>query len=89
MIGMAVDANVLIFERIREEKAKGKIIRLAVKNGYERAFTTIVDSNLTTLITALILYAVGTGPVKGFAIVLIAGLLINMFTAVFVTRVSL
>jgi SecD/SecF fusion protein len=87
MIGMAVDANVLIFERIREEKAKGKAIRLAVKNGYERAFTTIVDSNLTTLITALILYAVGTGPVKGFAIVLIAGLLINMFTAVFVTRV--
>ncbi|MFV1974231.1 MAG: protein translocase subunit SecD [Candidatus Scalindua sp.] len=87
MIGMAVDANVLIFERIREEKAKGKTIRLAVKNGYERAFTTIVDSNITTLITALILYAVGTGPVKGFAIVLIAGLLINMFTAVFVTRV--
>lgn len=87
MIGMAVDANVLIFERIREEKAKGKVIRLAVKNGYERAFTTIVDSNLTTLITALILYTVGTGPVKGFAIVLIAGLLINMFTAVFVTRV--
>ncbi len=87
MIGMAVDANVLIFERIREEKMKGKTIILAVKNGYERAFTTIVDSNLTTLITALILYAVGTGPVKGFAIVLIAGLLINMFTAVFVTRV--
>ena len=87
MIGMAVDANVLIFERIREEKAKGKAIKLAIKNGYERAFTTIVDSNLTTLITALILYAVGTGPVKGFAIVLIAGLLINMFTAVFVTRV--
>lgn len=87
MMGMAVDANVLIFERIREEKAKGKAIRLAVKNGYERAFITIVDSNLTTLITALILYAVGTGPVKGFAIVLIAGLLINMFTAVFVTRV--
>ena len=87
MIGMAVDANVLIFERIREEKERGKTIRLAVKNGYERAFTTIVDSNITTLITALILYAVGTGPVKGFAIVLIAGLLINMFTAVFVTRV--
>lgn len=87
MIGMAVDANVLIFERIREEKTKGKAIKLAIKNGYERAFTTIVDSNLTTLITALILYAVGTGPVKGFAIVLIAGLLINMFTAVFVTRV--
>lgn len=87
MIGMAVDANVLIYERIREEKERGKAIRHAVKNGYERAFTTIVDSNVTTLITAFILYAVGTGPVKGFAIVLIAGLLINMFTAVFVTRV--
>ncbi len=87
MIGMAVDANVLIYERIREEKGKGKAIKLAVKNGYERAFTTIVDSNVTTLITAIILYAVGTGPVKGFAIVLIVGLLINMFTAVFVTRV--
>jgi SecD/SecF fusion protein len=87
MIGMAVDANVLIYERIREEKGKGKTIKHAVKNGYERAFTTIVDSNVTTLITAFILYAVGTGPVKGFAIVLIAGLLINMFTAIFVTRV--
>ena len=87
MIGMAVDANVLIFERIREEKERDKTIRHAVKNGYERAFTTIVDSNVTTLITAVILYAVGTGPVKGFAIVLIAGLLINMFTSVFVTRV--
>lgn len=87
MIGMAVDANVLIFERIREEGARGKSIKVAIKNGYERAFTTIVDSNVTTLITAFILYAVGTGPVKGFAIVLIVGLLINMFTAVFVTRV--
>ncbi len=87
MIGMAVDANVLIYERIREEKSKGKVLKLAVKNGYERAFTTIVDSNVTTLITAVILYAVGTGPVKGFAIVLITGLLINMFTAVVVTRV--
>ncbi|NOG86118.1 MAG: protein translocase subunit SecD [Planctomycetes bacterium] len=87
MIGMAVDANVLIFERIREEKNKNRVIKLAVKNGYERAFTTIVDSNVTTLITAIILYAVGTGPVKGFAVVLITGLLINMFTAVFVTRV--
>ncbi len=87
MIGMAVDANVLIFERIREEKNKNRVIKLAVKNGYDRAFTTIVDSNVTTLITAIILYAVGTGPVKGFAVVLITGLLINMFTAVFVTRV--
>ncbi|HLG30875.1 MAG TPA: protein translocase subunit SecD, partial [Candidatus Brocadiales bacterium] len=85
-IGMAVDANVLIFERIREEKAKGKPIKLAVKAGYERAFTTIFDSNLTTLITGVILAAVGTGPVKGFAWVLILGLIINMFTAIFVTR---
>ncbi len=87
MVGMAVDANVLIFERIREEKAKGKPIPLAMKTGYERAFTTIIDSNLTTLITALILYAVGTGPIKGFGITLSIGLLINLFTAVFVTRV--
>ncbi|MBI4007913.1 MAG: protein translocase subunit SecD [Planctomycetes bacterium] len=85
-IGMAVDANVLIFERIREEKGKGKPIKLAVKAGYERAFTTIFDSNLTTLITGVILAAVGTGPVKGFAWVLILGLIINMFTAIFVTR---
>ncbi|MDR4498146.1 MAG: protein translocase subunit SecD [Candidatus Scalindua sp.] len=87
MIGMAVDANVLIFERIREEKDKNRSIKLAVKNGYERAFTTIIDSNVTTLITAIVLYAVGTGPIKGFAVVLITGLLINMFTAVFVTRI--
>ncbi|HHT9120366.1 MAG TPA: protein translocase subunit SecD, partial [Candidatus Hypogeohydataceae bacterium YC41] len=86
MVGMAVDANVLIFERIREEKAKGRPIPLAMKMGYERAFTTIIDSNLTTLITALILYAVGTGPIKGFGITLSVGLLINLFTAVFVTR---
>lgn len=87
MVGMAVDANVLIFERIREEKAKGKPVPLAMKTGYERTFTTIIDSNLTTLIAALILYAVGTGPIKGFGITLSIGLLVNLFTAVFVTRV--
>ena len=86
-IGMAVDANVLIFERIREEKEKGKLLRVAVKDGYQRAFLTIVDANLTTLITALILYAVGTGPVKGFAVTLSAGIVFSMFTALFVTRV--
>lgn len=86
-IGMAVDANVLIFERIREEKNAGRPIKLAVKNGYDRAFVTIFDSNLTTLITAVILAAVGTGPIKGFAWVLIIGLLVNMFTAILVTRV--
>ncbi len=85
-LGIAVDANVLIFERIREEKRSGKSIKLAVKNGYEKAFTTIFDANLTTLITAVILAAVGTGPVKGFAWVLIVGLLVNMFTSIFVTR---
>ncbi|MFQ5957634.1 MAG: protein translocase subunit SecD, partial [Candidatus Brocadiales bacterium] len=87
IVGMAVDANVLIFERIREEKDKGKAIPLALKTGYDKAFSTIIDSNLTTLITALILYAVGTGPVKGFGITLTVGLIVNLFTAIFVTRV--
>ncbi|MEK7289705.1 MAG: protein translocase subunit SecD [Planctomycetota bacterium] len=86
MIGMGIDANVLIFERIREEKAKGKPIRTAVKAGYEKAFSAIFDSNVTTLITGVILAAVGTGPVKGFAWTLIIGLSINLFTAIFVTR---
>ena len=87
MIGMGIDANVLIFERIREEKAKGKPVRAAVKAGYEKAFSAIFDSNVTTLITGVILAAVGTGPVKGFAWTLILGLIINLFTAIFVTRV--
>lgn len=87
MIGMGIDSNVLIFERIREEKAKGKSLRAAVKAGYEKAFSAIFDSHVTTLITGVILAAVGTGPVKGFAWTLILGLIINLFTAVFVTRV--
>ncbi|MFO0792674.1 MAG: protein translocase subunit SecD [Candidatus Brocadiaceae bacterium] len=87
MIGMGIDSNVLIFERIREEKAKGKPIRAAVKAGYEKAFSAIFDSHITTLITGSILAAVGTGPVKGFAWSLIIGLIINLFTSVFVTRV--
>ena len=87
IVGMAVDANVLIFERIREEINRGKAIPQALRTGYEKAFTTIIDSNLTTLITALILYAVGTGPVKGFGITLTIGLVVNLFTAIFVTRV--
>ncbi|MBV6518118.1 MAG: hypothetical protein DCC43_05950 [Candidatus Brocadia sp.] len=86
MIGMGIDANVLIFERIREEKDKGKPTRAAVKAGYEKAFSAIFDSNITTLITGVILAAVGTGPVKGFAWTLILGLIINLFTAIFVTR---
>ncbi len=85
-LGMAVDANVLIFERIREEFAAGRNAGDAVKNGYGRAFTAIFDSNLTTIITGIILFVVGTGPVRGFAITLTAGVVISMFTAVVVTR---
>ena len=85
-LGMAVDANVLIFERIREEFAAGKAAGEAIKNGYGRAFTAIFDSNLTTIITGVILFVVGTGPVRGFAITLTAGVVISMFTAVVVTR---
>ena len=85
-LGMAVDANVLIFERIREEFQRGKAAGEAVSNGYGRAFTAIFDSNLTTIITGVILFVVGTGPVRGFAITLTAGVCISMFTAVVVTR---
>lgn len=85
-IGMAVDANVLVFERIREEMRAGKTNLAAVDTGYGRAFVTIVDSNATTIITAIALYFVGTGAIRGFAITLAAGLVINVITAVFVTR---
>ena len=85
-IGMAVDANVLIFERIREELDLGKSVRNAVDLGFSRAFGTIVDSNLTTLIAALFLFQFGTGPIKGFAVTLSVGILVSMFTAVFVSR---
>lgn len=86
-VGMAVDANVLIFERIREELRMGKTIRAAIDNGYGRAFTTILDSNLTTLLTAVILYQFGTGPIRGFALTLSIGIIVSMFTAILVTRV--
>jgi SecD/SecF fusion protein len=86
-IGMSVDANVLIFERIREEQMRGSSLRIAIRNGYQKAFTAIFDSNLTTVISALILYWVGSEDIKGFAIVLILGLISNLFTAVFATRV--
>jgi SecD/SecF fusion protein len=86
-IGMAVDANVLIFERIREELELKKPIAAALLAGYKKAFVTILDSNLTTLITAVILYYMGSGPVKGFALTLAIGLLASMFTGIFVTRV--
>jgi len=85
-IGMAVDANVIIFERIREELSKGKTPKSAIESGYNRAITTIIDANLTTVIASLVLYQFGTGPIKGFATVLFWGILISMFTAVYVTR---
>ncbi len=85
-VGMAVDANVLIFERIREELAAGKTPRTAVDSGFEQALSAIIDSNLTTLITAIILYQFGTGPVKGFAVTLSIGIVASFFSAVFVTR---
>ena len=85
-LGMAVDANVIIFERIREEFAAKASAGTALKNGYGRAFTAILDSNITTIVTGIILFVVGTGPVRGFAITLTAGVVISMFTAVIVTR---
>ncbi len=85
-VGMAIDCNVLIFERIREELRNGTPIQSAIHNGFARAFATVVDSNVTTLIVAVILFAIGTGSIKGFAVVLIIGILTSMFTAVTVTR---
>jgi preprotein translocase subunit SecD len=86
-IGMAVDANVLIFERIREELRAGKTVRAAIDTGYARAFSAILDANVTTLITAVVLYQFGTGPIRGFALTLSIGILTSMFTALVVTRV--
>ena len=85
-VGMSVDANVIIFERIREESRKGKTPRTAIDSGYARALTTIIDANVTTLVAALVLYQFGTGPIRGFATVLFWGIIISMFTAIFVTR---
>ncbi len=85
-IGMAVDASVLIYERIREERKAGKSIRSAVKAGYSRAFVTILDANLTTLITALVLYKFGTGPIRGFAVTLSIGILASMFCSLVFSR---
>ncbi len=86
-LGMAVDANVLIYERAKEELKAGKNVRAALSDGYKNAFSAIFDSNLTSIITGVILYNFGTGPIKGFAVTLIIGLLCSFFTAVFVTRV--
>jgi len=85
-VGMSIDANVIIFERIREEQRKGKTPRAAIDAGYDRALTTIIDANVTTLVAALVLYQFGTGPIRGFATVLFWGIVISMFTAIFVTR---
>ena len=85
-VGMCIDSNVIIFERIREELRKGKTPKSAIEAGYNRAITTIIDANLTTIIASLVLYQFGTGPIKGFATVLFWGILISMFTAVYVTR---
>ncbi|OGQ33839.1 MAG: protein-export membrane protein SecD [Deltaproteobacteria bacterium RIFCSPHIGHO2_12_FULL_43_9] len=85
-VGMAVDANVLIYERIREELAIGKTARAAIEAGYQKAFSSIVDSNLTTAAAAVILYFFGTGPVKGFAVTLLIGIVCSMYTAIVATR---
>jgi len=85
-VGMAVDANVLIFSRIREELANGLPPHSAINSGFDRAFTTILDANLTTLIVAVILYAIGSGPVQGFAVTLSIGIVTSMFTAIVGTR---
>lgn len=88
-IGLAVDANVIIFERVREELRAGKRLRAAIQAGWGRAFNTILDANLTSLITAAILFYFGTGPVRGFAVTLSVGIVVSMFTALFVTRTLL
>jgi len=86
-IGMAVDANVIIFERIREELRRGLTAKAAIVEGYSRATLTILDANITTVIAAVILYQFGTGPVRGFAVTLTLGIITSMFTAIFVTRI--
>lgn len=85
-IGMAVDSNVLIFERIREELRNGKVVASAVDVGFGKAFLTIIDTHVTTIVSAIFLFVFGTGPIRGFAVTLVAGLLANLFTAVFVSR---
>jgi preprotein translocase subunit SecD len=83
---MAVDANVLIFERIREELDRGKTVRTAIDEGFRHALTAIVDTSVTTILTAAVLYQYGTGPVRGFAVTLIAGISASLFSAIFVVR---
>jgi len=85
-IGMAVDANVIIFERIRENLDLGKTVRTAVDTGFERAMVTILDANITTLITAIVLYQFGTGPIKGFAVTLSIGIVGSLFASILVVK---
>lgn len=86
VIGMAVDANVLIYERIREETNRGSSLRMAIQNGFSKAFSTIIDSNVTTLLTAIVLFMIGTDTVKGFAVTLFIGIVMSMFTALYLGR---
>ena len=86
-MGMAVDANVLIYERIREELRAGKGIKLAIADGYKHAYSAIIDSNVTTILTGIVLYVFGQGPIKGFATTLVIGILTSLFTAIFITRI--
>ena len=86
MLGMAVDANVLIYERLREERERGASLALAIRNGYDRAFPTIIDTHLTSIFTAIVLYVVGNDQLKGFGISLTVGLIISLFTSLFMTR---
>src|SRR5690606_7422232 len=85
-IGMAVDANFLIFERIREELEAGRTVRSAVDSGFQNALSAIIDSNVTTALVGMVLYQLGTGPVRGFAVTLLAGIAASMVTAIFVVR---
>jgi len=85
-VGMAVDANVLIYERIREELRVGSTPQAAIHAGYEKAFSTIMDANITTLIAAVVLFSIGSGPVKGFAVTLAIGIVTSMFTSIVGTR---
>jgi preprotein translocase subunit SecD len=88
-IGMAIDSNVLIFERIKEELRVNKSVLSAIEQGFDQAFRTIIDSNLTTLIVAFFLYAFGNGPVKGFAVTLSIGIISSMFSAIILTRMMI
>jgi preprotein translocase subunit SecD len=87
-MGMAVDANVLIYERIREEQANGKSVMAAIDSGFARAMSTIMDANATHVLAGLILLAVGSGPVRGFAVVFVLGVMTSFFTSIFVTRLQ-